>query len=308
MARRYGLGGGVRPGLGSGGTSYNPNAKPSPKPTSTGSSYITPPFLSFDPAIEAQRREAARGLEDTEADTTSKQHFAKTDLTTALREIHRKTSQSRQDINRSANRGEQKLGYQEADTQRNAGRQQQDFQTGLANIARQFGQQAHRQAESANAAGVLDQGTLTASAAARAGNQRLAEAPIHTAQQRSNEDLATALGRIGTARGQITQDRGTSLGRLNLGRNAEREGAKRSTGRTFFESNRDQERARREEQIKNVDLLAQEIYAARAEHPQVFANWKQVHPEAIAKAEGGAGNNGGGTSAPGKKTKKKGGH
>jgi hypothetical protein len=77
-------------------------------------------------------------------------------------------------------------------------------------------------------------------------------------------------------------------------------------GREAFGLDRERERAPREAQIGEFDLLAQEIYEARAEHPNVFAHWKQTHPEAIERAEerahanrrgGGQTNRRGGTSA-----------
>lgn len=272
----YGVGAGTN--FVSGGTTYEPGVRPSPKPET-----VEPPYLSFDPAIEAQRREAKRGLEDTEADVTTKQHFATTDLHQALRKIHRDTVRSRQDINRSATRAERKLGYQEADTQTNARRRQEDFNSALSNIARNFGQLGHRQAEAASAGGVLDQGTLAAGGAARAQNQALAEAPIHTAQGRAGEDLTTALGRIGTARTEAATDQQTGLARLKQNRDFEREGAKRTTGRETFKDKREEERARREYQNKNIDLLAEEVYAARQERPGAFAAWAKQHPEAMQK-------------------------
>jgi hypothetical protein len=286
--RRMGIGGGAAPGIGSGGTAFNPAqrvpTRPSPKPTTP--TEIAPPFLSYDPSIEAQRRAAQRGLEDTEANVATKEHFAQTDLAHALAKLKTSTVRSRQDINRTASRGLQTLGNQEQNELTTGARAQADFNTSLANIARSFGQLGHRQAESANAAGTLDAGTQAASAAARAGNQRLAEAPINTARGREEEDLATALQRIGTSRGQVTEDQGRSLTRTAQDREREAKAAKRGTGRTDFEAGREQERARREAQITNIDLLAQEIYAARAEHPAVFASWKKQNPEAIARAEG----------------------
>jgi hypothetical protein len=268
-----------------GGTPYNPSSKPSPKPNPAAAGGSEVPFFSYDPSIEAQRLEAQRGYEDTTQDVASKAHFAKTDLHQALQAIHIATTQKRQDINKSTRQANQKLDYQTADTEKTAGRREQDFGTTLTNIARNFGQLGQRQAEQANASGVLDAGTQAASAAARGGNQRLAEAPVHTAQERGREDLATALGRIGTAQGEVTADRAQSLGRLKQATGVERAKEQRAAGRKLFEGNRERERAKVEEESKNVASLAEEIYAARAEHPAVFANWKQSHPEAIKQAE-----------------------
>ena len=288
MARRkyppYYVGPGEH-GAGTGGTEYNPG-QPSPKPTpASPETEGRPPDFTYDPSIEAQRREAQRGLEDTEADTKTKTHFAQTDLKTALRDLHVKAKRGRQDINRSANRAQRKLGYQETDANTRAGRANEDFNRSLSNIARGFGQLGHRQAEQANAAGVLDRGTMTAAATARAGNQAVAEEPIHIAQQRTGEDLLTTLKRIGTGRQETEADQNRSLARLAQDVKHERQGAKRETSRKEFGYTREEERARREGQYKNVDLIAQEIYAARQEHPAVFAKWVKQHPEAMQKAK-----------------------
>lgn len=317
MRRRPGLGGGTQTGgTGSGGTPYNPHQKvPSPKPSPTITpDYITPPFLSFDPAIEAQRRAAQRGLQDTEADVKTEQHFSEKNLAQALRDIRTNTSRKRGGINRDAFRAERKFTNEEEDVNKKGQRGNEDFDTQLANIGRQFAQLGHRQGEAANAAGVLDTGTMAAAGAARAGNQRLAEAPINTGRERLNEDLATALGRLSTGRADLGEDTGRALTQLTQDRNRERKGNRQKTARETFLSDRKLERARREGAISDVDLLAQEIYAARAEHPAVFKNWKTLHPDAIAGAEARAGANkatggnpqsgvGGGTAAPHKKKK-----
>jgi hypothetical protein len=248
-------------------------------------------------------------LEDTEANTKTALHYAQTDLHQALRGIHIKAKHGRQDINRSANRANQKLGNEQSDTEKGAHRREQDFQSGLANIARQFGQLGHRQGEAANASGTYDQGTLTAGATARANNQGLAEAPIKTGLARNNEDLTTALGRIGTARGEVAADQARGLGRLGQETRIQRGEEKRKYGRTKFEEERKQERARRELPIKEVDLLAEEIYAARQEHPGVFKQWLKQHPAAMAAAkERATGKKPSGNKPQGNKQKKKGGH
>lgn len=321
MPRRFGVGGGaVTGGTGSGGTPYNPKQKKPPGPPTD--PYITPPPLSFDPSIEAQRRASQRGLEDTEGDIATKEHFGEKDLDQALRDIRTKTSRSRGDINRNAFRAGRTLDSQEQDANTRGRRANEDFDTQLANIGRQFAQLGHRQGEAANAAGVNDAGTTAASGAARAGNQRLAEAPIGVARGRTNEDLATALARIGTGRSDLGEDQTRSLTQLTQDRNRDRNLTKQERGREEFTNQRTEERARREGAISDVDLLTQEIYAARAEHPAVFKQWKLQHPDAVAQVEGkaapgggsggggqgggsqGGGTKTGGTSAPGNKKKK----
>jgi len=232
---------------------------------------VQPPSMTFDPALEAQRRAAQRGLEDTEADVKTKKHFAEKDLELALRGIRTNTTHKRQDLNRSFTRGTEKLANQEADTTRNAERQQQDFHVRLADIGRQFAELGHRQSEGANVAGVNDAGTAAASAAARGANQFRAEAPIHTAEGRLHEDLMTALDRIASAHGQLESDHSLSLNRLKQDRNIQRREAHRETGRSEFGWGREEERARREAAIADTNLLEEEIYQARQNHPGAFS-------------------------------------
>lgn len=259
-----------RPGVGPGvpAIGHVPHPHPVADPGSAG--LVQPPSMTFDPALEAQRRAAQRGLEDTEADVKTKRHYAEKDLALALRGIRTNTTRHRQDLNRSFDRGNQKLANQESDTRRNAERQEQDFHTRLADIGRQFAELGHRQGEGANVAGVNDAGTAAASAAARGQNQVRAEAPIHTAEGRLHEDLMTALERIATAHGQLEADHGLGINRLKQDRNIQRREAHRETGRSDFGYRREEERARREAAIADTNLLEEEIYQARQNHPGAF--------------------------------------
>jgi hypothetical protein len=278
-----------------GGVAYNPHTHvprvAGGPPTAGG--LTGPPAGSFDPALEAQRRAAQRGMHDTLQDTASERHFGEVDLTQALRDIHTSSARRRQklgiDFGRSTEklgrdyeRGNERISNEESDTKLKGERTNADFVTKLADIGRQFGELGHRQGEASNAAGVNDEGTSAAAAAARARNQQLAEAPIHTAQDRLNQDLYTALTRLGTSRSQLTQDRDTALGQLEQDRgiagsqlkqdrDRERLLSKRDFGRTNFTLGRKEQRTRREGAISNVDLLEQEIYNARQSHPGAVA-------------------------------------
>src|SRR6478609_449048 len=121
----------------------------------TSPSLSQPPPLTFNPEIDAKRRAAERGLSDTEENVKTRLHFGHTDLVQALKNIHVGTARHRQDINREAQRGQQKLGFEEQDAKTRAGRANQDFDTQLATIGRQFASLGQRQREGANAAGVL---------------------------------------------------------------------------------------------------------------------------------------------------------
>jgi len=260
-----------------GGIGYDPRKRrirragtPSPKPLVVGS-YTQPPALTFDPAIEAERRAAGRGLEDIEVDIGAKRHFAGRDLSQALRDIRTRTSRSRGDLLRSFARGERRIGQDESDLRLKGDRANQDFDTQIANIGRQFAQLGQRQRESSNAAGVLGGGTEAAAQVARSRNQGLAEAPINTARTRVGEDLATALRRLGTAGDELVGDRDRELAELHADRDRERLLSHREHGREMFGLDHELQRAIREKTFTDIDSVLQEIYQARANRPGAFS-------------------------------------
>jgi len=263
--------------------------RPSPKPDA---STTGPPALTYDPALEAQRRAAKRGLEDTRADIKTERHFATNDLHQALKTIRVNTSRKRQDLNRQAFRGQRKLDYQEQNVRQRADRAQTDFKTRLADIAQKFSDLGHRQGEAANASGVADRGTEAAAAAARKRNQGRAEAPIRTAQQRTEEDLATALSRITSGREELGNDVTRALKRLVHDRNRNRMLSRREYKRDAFGLNRKEQRAIREGGIADIDLLLQEIYQSRTNHPGAFAKWSRENPGVVAGAKAGTAGSG----------------
>lgn len=249
--------------------------RPSAKPNTPGvGSLVEPPAFTFDPALSAQRRAAKRGLADTLADIKTDLHFGRRDLRRGLTRIRTDTRRARQKIGIDYNRSRERLSNERADIERKAQRQREDFSTRLADISRQFGELAHRQAEAQNAAGVLDQGTSAAAAAARARNQAEAEAPIRVAQQRFEEDLATALSRLDVAGSQLDRDRSIALNQLRQDRDFNRRAARTEFGRNRFLLGRKKQRAIREGTFTDADLLEQMIYQARLNHPGAFANYK----------------------------------
>lgn len=295
-----------------GGLAYNPHASAPPAPAAGNGmgGPVGPPTGTFDPALEAQRRAAQRGMHDTLADINTKRHFGERDLASSLRDITTTVKRNRQKLGRDFGRqtqkldtefqrGNEKIGNSEADTRLKAARTQEDLQTKRKEVVRQFGELGQRQGEAANANGVNDTGTAAASAAARARNQQIAEAPIGTAEGRLSQDLATALGRLGTARGQLSEDRGTDLSQLGQDygtatsqlrqdRDREREGAHRDFNRENFELGRKAQRTKREGAISNVDLLEEEIWQAQHEHPGAFANLSPGGPGAPSAPSAGA--------------------
>jgi hypothetical protein len=174
------------------------------------------------------------------------------------------------DLGQSLRRGKQKFRFQRQDLRTDARRARQDFATRLQGISRQFSQQATGQLQARNAAGTLEGGTGAAAAAKRAENQRLAEAPIRTAQTRLNEDVTTKLGRINVGENQLQQDFATRLkrGRQDVGR------SRKLTWQDYRRDSKTRElkqsRGIREYRAGKADLLAQRIDSARQRHPGVF--------------------------------------
>lgn len=235
---------------------------------------------TYEPAWDAKKRAAERGEHDTLQNLGTERHFGEKDLHQALTDIHTSVSRKRQSLGIDFNRGNEKIGNQEADVTRNAGRTQADFTTKLADIARRFGELGRRQGEGANAAGVNDAGTAAASAAARARNQIRSEEPIHTGEGRLKEDLNTALNRLGTSRGQLGQDFGIATSQLNQNRDRERSRAKQETVRLWGTGKpdgfigtkgREEERTKREGAIAPVDILESEVWEGRQNHPGAYA-------------------------------------
>ena len=279
---------------------------------------LSPPQFSFDPGIEAQRRQAHRGLEDTEADVKKERKWEGKDWRLKKRQITTDTKRSRQQYTIERNRGNEDLSTREGDLQKDAQRSREDFQTKLNEIGRQFGDLAHRQAEGQNASGVLDKGTSAAAAAARARNQQIAEAPIHTAQQRLEQDLLDSLAKIGTSRSRLEEDYGTRMSQLIQDRDTKRLLAGIEHGRSMHDLKTKLQRARREGVITDADLLEQEIWQARENHPGAFKKWAAENPELMAYIKGNStgGGKAGGTkpaighnviAPPPKNKKKKGG-
>lgn len=280
--------GGSPYGNSGGGVAYDPNAKV-PKAAGKGTAGITlvePPLFTFDPALSAQRRGAARGLSDKLEDVETERHFDTRNLADALRDITRNTKRSRFDTNRSYERGNEDLDERGERLQRDATRTREDFATKRAEIVRQFGDLAHRQGEAANAAGVMGSGTSAASAAARARNQQLAEAPLATGERRLDEDLFNALEALGVDRTRLGENRDTVLQRLHQDRDLGRDEKRQDYGRNEFLRDRTEGRAIREGTIADVDLLQQMIYQARQEHPGAFKQWARENQDVMALIRG----------------------
>ena len=236
--------------------------------TDTGST--SPPFLSFDPALEAEQRALERGLENLLQDTARERKYAKKDAAQTIEDLEQDRKRGLGDIGQERHRGLRDIGTRKEDIQRDATRGREDFSTRLRNLIHNSAVQGKQQYQAANAAGVLDSSTQEASAAARAGNLARARAPIDTGLTRLNENEMTALEKLATTRGDLLRDTGEASHEL-------RQDVRHDIGLTEQQLRRQQrdiklrrQRAREEEAIGQVDLETQQIFDARERNPGVF--------------------------------------
>ena len=158
--------------------------------------YVPPPLPagSFDPALDAQRRAATRGLGDLE-----------------------------QDIQTAGVRDTVDYGLGRESIQRAQGRGNSDIDAQLAMMQRGFQRLAGQQRQSIHAAG-LGEGARLQAAARRMANETVARQPLDVARTRLNEDAALQMGQLalelappgtegGPLGGRRFQDRGTQLSR-----------------------------------------------------------------------------------------------
>jgi hypothetical protein len=254
----------------------NGNWKP-PKPAAEqpvtdaeGHTLYEPPFLSYDPAIAAERRAAERGLEDIEDDTERDSLRARQDYGQARRDIRLGGRRERRDIATKLRRGRQDLRFKGRELQTKKQRGREDFGTQLNNLRRRFTLQGQEQGQAANAQGVLGGGTLAASAQRRGENFGIARQSLDTGLARMLQDARVAETELGIAGRQLRQD-------TRRGRTEERQDRRRDQKLTRLEFRRgkhdrftDLQRARREWVAADADLLSQMIWQARMNNPGAF--------------------------------------
>jgi hypothetical protein len=143
-----------------------------------------PPSGSYDPALDAARDAARRGLGDVRQDTALAGTRAATDF-----------QLGQDDVNRSFNR------YDE------------DYRRNTDMLKRSYDILAGRQAESANVQGVMGGGALLEAAAKRQANQALEQGGLDTGRARAVEDRDLGIGQLNLGYERGTTDRATSLAR-----------------------------------------------------------------------------------------------
>lgn len=239
--------------------------------TSSSSDVTAPPFMSFDPALEAEQRALERGLENLLQDTHREKKYAKQDAQTSLHDLKVQKRRGLQDLRQQKSRGVRDIATRTTDVNTSADRQRADFGSRLTNLIHNSAVQGDQQFQAANAAGVLDASTTEASAAARAGTLARARAPIDTGLQRVGEDQTTALGKLATAQGDLLHDSQQGKNQLRQDTRHDVRLQNQQLARTLRDIHTRRQRAREEAAIGQVDLTQQEIYQARQNNPGAFS-------------------------------------
>lgn len=270
--------GGTSPGGGGGGHRRTPlrrliRLSRNAVPSNEGGRFHSPPYLSFDPAIEAERRAAQRGLTDIAQDTRIAGRRAAQDFRTTRRDLRIDLRRGLSDFRRDLNRGRQDIGFQRQDTRREARRGRQDFRLQLGAINRHFSQLAGQQVQQANLQGVLDSGTMSAAAVARARNKAIAQQPIKIGLQRLAQDTRTTMGRLGIQEQRLEKDIDVGRSRLRKDIKHDKRLAKQDYRRTIKDLHNKLARAIREQRIGDIDLIKEEIFAARRSRPGHFSKY-----------------------------------
>jgi len=139
-----------------------------------------PPAGSYDPALDAARRAASRGLLDTQQDTGRDLGRAGVDYSLGVEDANNQFSTTRSDYDR------------------NKMLLQHSFQV-----------LAGQQQQSANAAGLIDGGALLQSAAKRKWNQDTQQQALDTDLNRARQARDTQIGRLGLGYTRQTSDLAT---------------------------------------------------------------------------------------------------
>lgn len=200
----------------------------------------SPPPGSYDPAIDAQVGQAARGLGDLLVDYTRDWGEPGTAL----------GGRAGEDLGLGKAEVERGYGRNLADLLTSRVRGSEDYGRQIEGLNRNFAQLGAAQTQAARAAGVQRGGALAQALAKRAENKAIARQPLDTNFSRFNADSALAEGRLG-------EDRGLALGGLDRGflRGAD-------------DANTTLARAQRENTQFGLDAAAQRFYQADMPLPQ----------------------------------------
>lgn len=174
--------------------------------------YQPPPIPSgfYDPALDAQRNAASRGLNYLQQDVGLAGRRAQEDLGYETGQINLGADRGLQDLTLGRDRSM-------ADLSRDRGYENVDYGRNVEALTRNYGQLGRRQAEQSRRYGVTSSGIALLSAAKRNENMGLERRDLDTGHERAQTGYQTALDRsaedwtIGS--GRIGEDRASALGR-----------------------------------------------------------------------------------------------
>ena len=261
-----------------------PIDRPSPKPkknggnngggtTTYGDHASQPPPFSYDPALEAQRRAAQRGLKDVKFDTRRDLQRNRQDWRTQRRDIMVNKRRGMKDIGQAFSRGKQDIGFQVSDVRLRGKRGQQDFGIRLNNLVQDFAARRGVDRQQINVGGLAESGALAASDRIRGAEFARQKQVIDLGSQRLAQDTHSDLSRLKTSLQRLRQDTRTDRTRLKQDTRHDI----RLGGRDYLRGKRDLktslQRAIREAMFADSDLLAQEIFDARQRNPGAFTKY-----------------------------------
>lgn len=238
---------------------------------------LKPPAGSYDPSLDAARRASTRGLGDLIDDTSQGNEWSASDFVQTQQDIQRQKGELNQDV--GTQRSGVELGYQRnlADLLRQRQYTTQDYQAGITNLNRTFGQLANTQGQAGNQRGLAG-GFAAQAARKRAANQAIERAPMDTNFQR-------ALNQSNVSQHRLGQDRGTSLADLTRQQTRGLAGLDRQGGQVGRQYLRDAitrsntlTRAGREDTAFGLDTNLQKVYQATQ------ANWDPYYRSPKPKA------------------------
>lgn len=198
----------------------------------------TIPAGLYDPSLDYQQQAATRGVQDLSADTYRNfgiQGGKALPVGRAYNDYQLGLTQNSQDSQYAQDQLATAHNRAFVDVGTGLTRAKENHDTALANLARSYNILGQNQAQSANAAGLVQGGALAQAASKRAANQAIDQQPIDTSYsrevqnletqgQRANEDYGTQsardtllsgrnVGQLGLSYQRQTQDANTALSR-----------------------------------------------------------------------------------------------
>lgn len=251
-------------------TRYKPGYDVGASTDPTGTTFDLPPFMSYDPSINAEIRANQRGIEDINQDFQTQKKIDRQDYRQTSKDIRRGFNRGRTDLKFGAKQARRGFSEKRSDIRQTAQRGREDFRLQLGETFRKYGIVASNQAQQSNARGVGEGGSLAAGAAIRSENQARDVGKLELARSRQQEDIATALQRLGKDQREFGTEYGRTRERLRQDTARSKKLAGRDFRRTRRSARRENNRANREAYFSQLDLTQSAIYNARQTNPGSF--------------------------------------